>query len=130
MTEVQHRVDIMQMAIALTSNERNKDYGSPAVNHTNIAGLMNAYIQVRLSALPPGTPLVLDAEDAAMLMLCVKMARIGQRWGGQQTDSFVDGCAYIAIASECRQDRSKSQAEAPPLSKFNDVLKRVEENRT
>lgn len=104
MTE--HRVDILQMGIALTSNERNKSYGSPHINHTNIARLMNAYLDTRRASLPEGD-IELDSEDAAMLMVMVKIARIGQRWGGSQTDSFVDAATYIAIASECREERMK-----------------------
>lgn len=102
-----HRVDILQMGISLTSKERNAAYGSPHINHKNIAGLMNAYLDTRRASLKPMEPLVLDSEDAAMLMVMVKVARIAQRWGGSQTDSFVDAATYVAIASECREERMK-----------------------
>lgn len=105
MSEKPHRVDILEMGIALTANERNQAYGSPFDNHRNIANLMNAYLTIRRKSMGIMEQIQLDAEDAAMLMVCVKMARIAQRWGGPQTDSFVDAATYIAIASECREER-------------------------
>jgi hypothetical protein len=101
-----HRVMILETAIKLTDGDRNTSYGSPFINHDNIAALMNAYLTARRSS--DGAlinPLTLDAEDAAMLMVMVKVARIAQRLGGQQTDSFADAAAYIGIASECRMER-------------------------
>lgn len=99
------RLQILETAMKLTAGERNAEYGSPYINHTNIANMMNAYLDARRSSMPPLiSHLQLDAEDAAMLMVCVKMARIAQRWGGSQTDSFADAAAYIGIASECREE--------------------------
>lgn len=109
-----HRVVILETAINLTSGERNAAYGSPFTNHNNIAKLMNAYLDTRRSSLGPlAGAMPLDAEDAAMLMVCVKMARIAQRWGGPQTDSFADAAAYIGIASECRMEREYSDKAEP-----------------
>lgn len=107
MSEKPHRIDILEMGISITANERNAAYGSPFDNHQNIARLMNAYLNIRRKSAGIMAQVELDAEDAAMLMVCVKMARIAQRWGGSQTDSFVDAATYIAIASECREERIK-----------------------
>lgn len=109
-----HRVMILETAIKLTDGERNASYGSPFVNHNNIAKLMNAYLDTRRSPLGPLTgALPLDAEDAAMLMVMVKVARIAQRMDGQQLDSFADAAAYVGIASECREEREYNAKDAP-----------------
>lgn len=115
---IPHRVMILETAIKLTDGERNASYGSPFINHSNIAALMNAYLDTRRSSLPPlagGMPL--DAEDAAMLMVMVKIARIAQRWGGPQLDSFADAAAYIGIASECRNERYEGAPVAPDYNR-------------
>jgi Domain of unknown function (DUF6378) len=120
---IPHRVIILETAIKLTDGERNASYGSPFINHSNIAALMNAYLDTRRSSLGPlAGAMPLDAEDAAMLMVMVKVARIAQRWGGQQTDSFADAAAYIGIASECRMERDFGD-KAENVYKASDVAR-------
>lgn len=91
---------VLHDAMNLTLGDRNKAYGDPTDNHENIARLMDAYLGMRGDDR-------LDAEDAAMLMVCVKMARIAQRLPRNTlaSDSFIDAAAYIAIAAEARATR-------------------------
>ena len=75
------------MASADTIAERGADYGGIEDNFTNISLLMART-----------TNRMLSPYDVAMLMACVKLARISQSPG--KRDSYVDAINYLAFACE------------------------------
>ena len=89
-----HRKDILSTASSLTTGERNKSYGEPYNNLSDIARLVSAYLNTR------GIPCALDAEDIAHICVLQKMARSCNR-SGVHNDNYIDMAAYSAIAGEC-----------------------------
>lgn len=89
------RANVLQQALDLTMGARNATYGDPTDNHNNIARLWRAYVQTRGIALRE-----IDAEDVMIMMALLKIARIGQRLDRANADSYIDACAYIAMAVE------------------------------
>jgi len=91
--------DICSTAAKIVGGERGTNYGDKLENHNNIARLWNAYM---LSRPLPDT--LLNAEDVALMMLLLKIARAGS---GYVEDNYVDMAGYAgcagAIAHELRE---------------------------
>lgn len=102
-----NRIEILTKAAELTQGDRNKTYGDPYDNHTNIAALWNAYMGIRTQWRHVQQPF--DAEDVMIMMALMKVARVAQRLGNP-TDSLIDACAYIAMASEARDKIEEQRA--------------------
>jgi hypothetical protein len=81
------RGEILDEAKRLTHGDRNKNYGSPVVNHTRIAKLWSVWLEHEI------TP-----AQAAMCLALVKVARLIET--PDHLDSFIDGAAYFSIAGE------------------------------
>jgi hypothetical protein len=81
------RKEILQTAIELTLGDRDKNYGTPLVNHQRIAAIWSVILGVEV------TP-----SQVALCMVGVKISRIIQT--PDHLDSFIDGAAYLAIAGE------------------------------
>ena len=81
------RTEILREAERLTSNDRNKNYGDPLVNHQRIAAIWSVLLGQDI------TP-----SQVALCLVGVKLARLVQT--PDHLDSFVDGAAYFAIAGE------------------------------
>ena len=69
------------------SGDRDKNYGTPLVNHQRIATIWSVILEKEI------TP-----SQVALCMAGVKMARLIE--SPNHLDSFVDGAAYFAIAGE------------------------------
>lgn len=82
-----NREEILKEAIHLTKTDRQKNYGTPLVNHQRIAAIWSVILEKEI------TP-----SQVALCMVGVKLARLVETPDHQ--DSFVDGCAYMAIAGE------------------------------
>ena len=82
------RKALLEEAIGLTCGDRNEAYGDPVVNHQHIADIVNATLDYELSA-----------NDIAVIMMCVKLARLAKN--PTHRDSYVDLMAYAGIAYEC-----------------------------
>jgi hypothetical protein len=82
-----NREEILQEALRLTSTDRQKNYGEPFINHKRIADIWTVLLGVDV------TP-----SQVALCMVGVKLARLVETPDHQ--DSFVDLCAYGAIAGE------------------------------
>ena len=80
------REEILQAAIDLTHGERNEAHGDPADNHDRIAKIWSVLLGVEL-----------DGAQVALCMAGLKLARLAYKYSD---DSFVDLCAYAAIAGE------------------------------
>jgi Domain of unknown function (DUF6378) len=83
------REKTLSEAIRLTMNDRNESYDDPLRNHTRIAKIWSVILGVEI-----------DATQVALCMAGLKLARLAYKY---DNDSFIDLCAYAAIANEVRQ---------------------------
>jgi len=86
-----NRGEILKEADRLTHGDRNKNYGTPLVNHQRIAHLWSVWLETEI------TP-----AQAAMCLALVKVARLIET--PDHLDSFVDLAAYASIAGEIETD--------------------------
>lgn len=96
------RVRQLDKAMSLTAGDRNKQYGDPFTNHTEIADIYNAIS-------PKGTAKI-SASDAARLHVATKLARL--KTDGLHDDSTIDLMAYAGILSECLEAEHLAVVEA------------------
>jgi hypothetical protein len=89
------RENILSEAATLTSGDRNKAYGDPHENLTNMALLVQAYLTGKYNL-----DIYLSSEDMAWIMVMAKVSRTGTSF---KHDNYVDAAAYAAIAGECRK---------------------------
>ena len=82
-----NRGEILDEAKRLTHTDRQKNYGSPYVNHKRIADLWSVYLETEI------TP-----SQVALCLCLVKIARLIET--PDHEDSFVDLAAYARIAGE------------------------------
>ena len=80
---------ILNQASVLVQGQREKDYGDKTENHSNIARLWSAYLDVKI-----------EAHDVALMMALLKMART--KLGEVSKDTYIDMSAYSAIAGEIK----------------------------
>lgn len=83
---------VLGAAIKVTEADRNREYGDPKPNLETTANFWNLYLN-----LPPEHEIV--ATDVAVMMTLLKVARLMVT--PTHADSYVDACAYMAIAAEC-----------------------------
>jgi hypothetical protein len=88
-------IDILKQAEKIISNDREKAYGNKLANHTNIARLWSAYLDIGISA-----------KEVAMMMCLLKIART--KLGDYHPDNYVDLVGYGAIAGSIA-DKTDSQ---------------------
>lgn len=81
------RNEVLQKADAITSGDREQDYGSPENNFARIAMMWSAYLGVTVSA-----------KDVAAMMISVKLARIAS--GNAKDDNWIDIAGYAACGGE------------------------------
>ena len=77
--------EFLSKANVLVEGDRQKDYGDKLHNHSNIAKLWSAYLDIEITA-----------HDVAILMALLKVART--KLGQVSDDTYVDMSAYSAIA--------------------------------
>jgi hypothetical protein len=82
-----NRGEILDEAKRLTHTDRQKNYGSPYVNHKRIADLWSVYLETEI------TP-----SQVALCLCLVKVARLIET--PDHEDSFIDLAAYASIAGE------------------------------
>jgi|TARA_Y100001938_G_C7987384_1_gene377632 hypothetical protein len=88
--------EFLEEASKLIGGDRQKDYGDKVQNHTNIAKLWSAYLDVEVTA-----------ENVAIMMGLLKVART--KLGATSKDTYIDMAAYSAIAGEIRfKDEKKN----------------------
>ena len=81
--------EFLSTSISVVGGDRQKDYGDKLHNHTNIAKLWSAYLDIKVSA-----------HDVAILMALLKVART--KLGKVSSDTYVDMASYSAIAGEIK----------------------------
>lgn len=92
------RESILNRAIECVCGEREQDYGSPEDNFNRIAIYWSAHLGMEITA-----------EDVAVMMALLKIARIGT--GTATDDSWVDLAGYAACGGEiaaAEADRRKN----------------------
>lgn len=94
---VNETTNILREAEKIIYGDREKTYGSPSKNLSTIAKMWNAYLQSLNKA-----PDQLDAQDVAIMMVLLKVARLGNTPGHR--DSLVDSCGYMALVERCIED--------------------------
>ena len=77
---------ILEEAQEILYNDRQDDYGTPAINFNRISGLLSTYLEREV------TP-----EQSAMICALIKVARSMETY---KADNYIDGAAYFAIAGE------------------------------
>lgn len=84
-----NRKECLEESIKCVCTDRKEQYGSPENNFSLIASLWSEYIDKLISA-----------EDVAMMMALLKIARI--KTGKHKDDNYVDLAGYAACACELR----------------------------
>ena len=101
-----NRQEILEAATKCVCGEREQDYGSPEDNFNRIATYWSTHLGMEITA-----------EDVAVMMALLKIARIGT--GRATEDSFVDLAGYAACGCEIatRDTASKAKADAEAKQK-------------
>tara|TARA_R110001606_G_scaffold104716_1_gene228473 strand:+ start:1880 stop:2152 length:273 start_codon:yes stop_codon:yes gene_type:complete len=81
--------EFLSEASRLVGTDREKDYGDKVENHSNIARLWSAYLEIEI-----------EAHDVAIMMTLLKIART--KLGKVSKDTYIDMAAYGAIAGEIK----------------------------
>jgi hypothetical protein len=90
------RQQLLQEAMKITAEDRNKAYGSPEDNFANITDYWMLYLNQRF----PGKLLELLPSDVAYMMILMKMARLATNI--THRDSLVDIAGYAACGADCQ----------------------------
>lgn len=90
------RQKLLQEAMKITAEDRNKAYGNPEDNFANIADYWMLYLNQRF----PGKLLELLPSDVAYMMILMKMARLATNI--THRDSLVDIAGYAACGADCQ----------------------------
>lgn len=91
------RADILHAAEKCVCGQREQDYGTPEDNFKTIAELWETYL--RRACVDEAGGVYIDANDVAMMMALLKIARIAA--GGGKADSWIDLAGYAACGAEC-----------------------------
>lgn len=100
------RLEYLQTAAALTSGDRDREYGTPYNNLSDCAALWSAYLGGKYSGhVLDCAAFQLTAEDVAWMNVLQKMARTFS--GNSKPDTYIDAAAYSAIAGECAKEEAQ-----------------------
>ena len=91
------RADILHAAEKCVCGQREQDYGTPEDNFETIAELWETYLS--RACVDEAGGVYIDANDVAMMMALLKIARIAA--GGGKADSWIDLAGYAACGAEC-----------------------------
>lgn len=86
MTDLPMHLRVLDDAARMLDEDRQDDYGDPEENFTRIAALWSAYLNMNISP-----------DQVAVMMTLMKCSRLAH--SPDHYDSFVDGVAYLAMAS-------------------------------
>lgn len=92
---VSPRVEALREAARIISGERNKQYGGPEENFTRTAQIWTAIIGYEFTA-----------EDVAMMMVGLKVARYANKSSGFQADTWIDIAGYAGCGYEVGYNKS------------------------
>lgn len=97
-TDTNIAIPMLHKAEELINGARQEDYGDKLQNFSQIAMLMQGYLAPKLAEGCKITP-----EDVAMLMICVKMARLAK--SPNHVDSIMDIAGYAGCYDKLRSER-------------------------
>jgi hypothetical protein len=88
--------EILKRAHELTHGPRGDAYGPPHRDYARVAEIYRAVTGGEIR----------DSADAALFMVCMKLARIGYNREKRRlhVDSVVDSCGYLWVYAQCAQD--------------------------
>ena len=105
------RKELLDTAIKTVCEDRQDSYGKPEDNFAIIADLWSGYLG----------DVLLKAEDVAIMMILLKLARI--RTGKFKPDNYIDIAGYAACAAEVAGGTETEPAEtAAPAPMAADQL--------
>lgn len=78
---------VLEEADAVTRGDRNKDYGSPLGNHSNVAAYWRLWVERKYGIVVP-----FDAEDVCWMNILQKVSREGN---ARKRDNLVDVAGYV-----------------------------------
>lgn len=96
-----NRKEVLDTAIKTVCEERQDSYGKPEDNFAIIAGLWPGYLG----------DVILQAEDVAVMMMLLKIARI--RTGIYDPDNYIDIAGYAACGAEIASRHQKVLFDPP-----------------
>ena len=88
------RVHVLELARKCVCSDRESQYGSPENNFALIAAFWGLYLEEKLQL----TEIAIKAEDVAMMMALLKIARCTT--GQVKLDNYVDLAGYAACGGE------------------------------
>lgn len=100
--------EVLETALDVVREDRNRTHGSIRENHDNIAQLWNAYLYNNKGEI--------TASDVANMMELMKVAR--RKMGCLNRDDYVDGAGYAAVAYECAEAEEKFRSAQLPLDLY------------
>ncbi|WNM67930.1 hypothetical protein SEA_ALBEDO_27 [Microbacterium phage Albedo] len=89
------RENILRTANDIIHGDREKDYGAPIDSFERLAEALNLVLRPKLKE-----GVELDAVDAAVLMIAMKLSRLAG--GDRKDDTWVDLAGYSALGAEVR----------------------------
>lgn len=92
------RESILRTANDIIHGDREKDYGRPVDSFTRLAEALNLVLRPKLRE-----GVELDAVDAAVLMIAMKLSRLAG--GDRKDDTWVDLAGYSALGAEVRDQQ-------------------------
>ncbi|QOP64261.1 hypothetical protein QDW16_gp43 [Microbacterium phage Quenya] len=93
--ELTKREQTLREANRIIHGDREKDYGRPIDSFTRLAEALNLVLRPKLRE-----GVELDAVDAAVLMIAMKLSRLAG--GDRKDDTWVDLAGYSALGAEVR----------------------------
>lgn len=94
--EIWTRENVLDRARECVCGERDKSYGGPEDSFRRIAALWMVYMRGR--CVSNDADLCIEAEDVAIMMALLKIARLASNSG--HMDSWVDLCGYASCGGE------------------------------
>jgi len=76
---------ILQEALEISGESRQRDYGHPLINHERIAAFWNVQLAGKLTA-------PIEPREVALMMISLKLAR---EIATSKRDNLVDVCGYV-----------------------------------
>jgi Domain of unknown function (DUF6378) len=114
------RQELLEEAIKITTSDRNKSYGNPEDNFTNIANLWNAYFRAKLAQGKFGEDNIwVNNADVAQMMILMKIARLATNPGHR--DSALDVAGYAACLADIQVGINAKNERSPATTELNKI---------
>lgn len=105
-----NRREVLESAIEIVCNNREKEYGSPEDNFNIISDLWSSYKGVSFTA-----------QDVAIMLALLKIGRMSS--GQVKEDNYIDLAGYAACAGEIATRNKKNKSKSKRNLKFFGEIK-------